>query len=263
MINFEGFLILILVGISVSIIGAFALLFVFILEKRFDLLKSTNKKIELEREIQRTKYYQLTQQIQPHFLFNTLNVILSLARLQRTAELVRALEELSLFLKFKYKTSETLISLAQEIEYTKHYLEIQKIRFGARLSVTITCPVDLLDAYIPPFILQTLVENAFKHGLERVPGEAVLDIHFFIQNQCIILKVTNNGPTSELRTSSQEKSGYGLKNIQRRLNLYFENHAASLTIIRLQDNRTEVAVKWPLLFSQNGKRCSNERSAGG
>lgn len=101
------------------------------------------------------------------FLFNTLNTILSLARLQRTDEVVKSLEIFSLFLKGKYKTTDLLIPISEELAYTNYYIEIQKMRFRSRLSINITSSEDLQNAYIPPFVIQTLVENSFKHGLEK------------------------------------------------------------------------------------------------
>ncbi|QRG69167.1 sensor histidine kinase [Brevibacillus choshinensis] len=256
MISFEGFTLLILFFILAPIIGAIALLFLFIFEKRIDLLENRNVKIELEKELQQALYNQLNQQIQPHFLFNTLNVILSLARLNRTRELVRALEVLSQFLKFKYKSTESLISLRREIDYTEQYLEIQKLRFGSRLSIRMDFADDLLIACIPPFVLQTLVENAFKHGLERKMGEALLQIRISSDEDKVRLEVIDNGSSSvedivqELSLAQEpvhEKSGHGLDNIRRRLHLCFGDHA-HLMLTPLEEGGTHVLVEWPYVI---------------
>lgn len=258
MISFEGFTLLILLFILAPIIGAIALLFLFIFEKRIDLLENKNLKIELEKELQQALYNQLNQQIQPHFLFNTLNVILSLARLNRTKELVRAIEVLSQFLKFKYKSTEPLISLEREITYTEQYLEIQKLRFGDRLRIQLECADDLLPASIPPFVLQTLVENAFKHGLERKMGEATLEIRISRLDDDVFLEVIDNGSSgltafqneSEIETEQpHEKSGHGLDNIRRRLHLCFGDHA-HLELAPIAEGGTRVTVKWPCTYEQ-------------
>ncbi|TQR38940.1 sensor histidine kinase [Brevibacillus brevis] len=258
MISFEGFTLLILLFILAPIIGAIALLFLFIFEKRIDLLENKNLKIELEKELQQALYNQLNQQIQPHFLFNTLNVILSLARLNRTKELVRALEVLSQFLKFKYKSTEPLISLAREITYTEQYLEIQKLRFGDRLRIQLDCADDLLQASIPPFVLQTIVENAFKHGLERKMGEAILDIRISRKDDDVLLTVIDNGSSgltafqneSEIETEQpHEESGHGLDNIRRRLHLCFGDHA-HLELAPISKGGTLVSVRWPCTYEQ-------------
>ncbi|WP_235694618.1 sensor histidine kinase [Brevibacillus agri] len=235
-------------------------MFLFLFEKRIDLLENKNVKIELEKELQQALYNQLNQQIQPHFLFNTLNVILSLARLNRTKELVRALEVLSQFLKFKYKSTEPLISLMREIQYTEQYLEIQKLRFGQRLRITLDCPDELLTASIPPFVLQTLVENAFKHGLERKMGEAILEIRISRQGEDVALAVMDNGSSMHAVFSEEnepageteqphEKSGHGLDNIRRRLHLCFGDHA-HLQLESLSEGGTRVTVQWPCILEQ-------------
>ncbi|MFP3361233.1 sensor histidine kinase, partial [Planococcus sp. SIMBA_143] len=83
---------------------------------------------------------------------------------------VKSLEIFSLFLKGKYKTTDLLIPISEELTYTNYYIEIQKMRFRSRLSVSITSSEDLHNAHIPPFVIQTLVENSFKHGLEKKAG---------------------------------------------------------------------------------------------
>ncbi|BFT69580.1 sensor histidine kinase [Paenibacillus sp. P36] len=255
MLSFEGFTLLILLFILAPIIGAITLLFLFVFEKRIDLLENKTKKIELEKELQQSLYNQLNQQIQPHFLFNSLNVILTLARLERTEELVRALEVFSQFLKFKYKTTEPVIPLREEIRYTEYYIEIQKLRFGARLTVTLTCEDDIQDAYIPPFVLQTIVENAFKHGLERKIGAVNLDIHFFLEQEMANLTVFDNGTMEQVEAAIEEKSGHGLDNIRRRLHLYFSDHA-SLQIQSIPETGTKVQVKWPFILEPNLKEVT-------
>lgn len=252
MFSYESFTMLILLFILAPIAGAITLLFLFIFEKRIDLLEYNNRKIKLEKELQQALYNQLNQQIQPHFLFNTLNVILSLARLRRSDELVRALEVLSLFLKFKYKTNEPLIPLIEEIQYTEHYIEIQKLRFGSRLTVHMDFQEEILLAYIPPFIMQTLVENAFKHGLERKEGEAVLRLRLFSKKGQIILQVIDNGSMTDAGEKIEKESGHGLDNIRRRLFYYFSERA-NLNIFTSQGNGTHVEVSWPALYQPSLK----------
>ncbi|PGL70486.1 histidine kinase [Bacillus sp. AFS055030] len=244
MLSYEGFTLLIMLFILAPIMGAIALLFLFIFEKRIDLLENKNKEIQLEHALQEAQYNQLNQQIQPHFLFNTLNVILSLARLNRTSELIRALETFSQFLKFKYKSSEPLIPLNQEIQYTQYYLDIQNLRFGERLKTQLDCPKDLYNAQVPPFILQTLVENSFKHGLEKKVGEALLHIRFYQDSELVCLEVIDNGLMGKTNSFSNQE-GHGLDNIKKRLQLYFGN--SGHVLITSNESGTNVKVVWPLI----------------
>ncbi|MDM5360584.1 histidine kinase [Peribacillus sp. ACCC06369] len=253
MLSYEGFTLIIMLFILAPIMGAIALLFLFIFEKRIDLLENKNKEIRLEQALQEAQYNKLNQQIQPHFLFNTLNVILGLARLNRTAELIRALEAFSQFLKFKYKATEPLIPLSQEIQYTQHYLDIQTLRFGDRLKIDMECPDPLSIAMVPPFILQTLVENSFKHGLEKKVGEALLHIRFHQDSQMVYLEVMDNGLMGHSVTN---EGGHGLDNIQKRLYLYF-NDRAQLNISS-NESGTNVEVSWPLVHDKKMEEAAPE-----
>jgi sensor histidine kinase YesM len=247
MISFDTFTALIMMFILAPIVGAITLLFMFSFEKRIDLLENRNKKIALEKELQQSLYNQLNQQIQPHFLFNALNVILSLARLKRTEELVRALEHLAAVLKFKYQTTEQLILLQQELTYTEHYIEIQKLRFGSRLQVSIECEPELKNCLILPFLIQTLVENAFKHALEKKTGEAILHIRLFSERETAVLQVIDNGAAGiGKHVDSTGTSGHGLNNIRRRLSLLFENQGV-LTMKPGEEKGTVAEVRWPLM----------------
>ncbi|CAH0283954.1 Sensor histidine kinase YehU [Peribacillus sp. Bi96] len=255
MLSYEGFTLIIMLFILAPIMGAIALLFLFIFEKRIDLLENKNKEIRLEQALQEAQYNKLNQQIQPHFLFNTLNVILGLARLNRTAELIRALEAFSQFLKFKYKASEPLIPLSQEIQYTQHYLDIQSLRFGDRLKIDMVCPDQLSIALVPPFILQTLVENSFKHGLEKKVGEALLHIRFHQNSQTVYLVVKDNGLMGNTTTFTDE-GGHGLDNIKKRLYLYFSDRAQ--LNISSNESGTMVKVSWPLVYDKKVEEANQE-----
>ena len=115
----------------------FTITFIIIFERRIDSLRKETIKLNLEKELQSAQYYQLNQQIQPHFFFNTLNTMLSLARLDRKDDLITGLEVMSKFFKFKYTTNESLILVQDELDYVQNYLDIQRLRFSERLSVEV------------------------------------------------------------------------------------------------------------------------------
>jgi LytS/YehU family sensor histidine kinase len=246
MFQVEDFSLYIMFCILAPLMGAFTLLFLFIFEKRIDLLKNETNKLALEKELQEAVYIQLHQQIQPHFFFNTLNSILSLARLNRVNQLVRAIEVFSMFMKMKYKTDHSLISIEDELKYSNYYLEIQKLRFGSRLSYSIHVEREIERADILPFLIQTLVENAFKHSFEKFPGNAYLDIHVTSINSFIVLEVWNS--STEERTSEYPINGHGLENIERRLHLLYRKENASLHLHHKKEGTTAI-VKWPLNIS--------------
>lgn len=249
MMPFENFSLYVLICVLAPLIGAFTLSFIMIFERKLDSLQRETSKLALERELQQANYDQLNSKIQSHFFFNTLNTMLSLARLDRKGDLVKGLEAMAKFFKFKYATNEPLILFDAELSNVNNYLDIQKLRFGDRLSVTIQIEPSCIDALMPPFMLQTLVENTFKHGFEKNPGPSMLKIIASETDQLLHLEVWNTHLLevySNKKQYSSEEGGYGLKNIQNRLCLLFPEQDTSLTLTHVK-NETIVLAKFPFV----------------
>ncbi|MCD5324175.1 MULTISPECIES: sensor histidine kinase [Pontibacillus] len=225
LITLSFFTTMIVFSIIAPIAAAITLFMILAFERELDFLKSQNVQVQLEKELQYSEYMQLNQQIQPHFLFNTMNLLLGLARLRRIDQLIEVMEHFSKFLQFKYHIKDHLIPFSTELSYTQHYLEIQKSRFRDRLRVEED--VRNTDQHVPPYLLQTLVENAFKHGLEKKTGEAVLIIRFRENDGFVTLEVIDNavGLKESSEQNKDSKSGHGLDNIKRRLHLLFDERA--------------------------------------
>jgi two-component system, LytTR family, sensor histidine kinase AlgZ len=251
MITQESFSFYIMLSVLAPIIGAFSLLFLFLFEKRLDQLEKEKNQLLLKQELQEAKYNQLNQQIQPHFFFNTLNVILSLARLNRKEELVSAIEVLSKYFKFKYKQTDPLITMEEEIQYTQYYLDIQRLRFRDRLQIVWNVEESCKSSLVPPYLLQTLVENAFKHGLEKHPGQGKLIIILNEQRKKVYLEVWNSSSSSlDTLDSQKEDRGIGLHNIQKRLQMLFPKEEI---LIQLNEEAkgTSVQIFWPRMTREN------------
>jgi sensor histidine kinase YesM len=217
------------------------------MEQKIHLLETENKRIFIENELQKSEYLQLTQQIQPHFFFNTLNSLLSLARLKKVDKLVESLEHLALFLRYKYQEKEQLNPLQQEIDYTRHYLAIQEMRYGERLKVVWDVDPRLSSAFTPPYVLQTLVENAFKHGFQYIEGDFRLEIRLgIIQKELIEMAVFDNGVGFTREQLDNYEHGIGLKNIEKRLNLLFGKQG-TIEIVKGIGRGGGVRVSWPLV----------------
>jgi two-component system, LytTR family, sensor histidine kinase AlgZ len=245
MITQESFSFYIMLSVLAPIIGAFSLLFLFLFEKRLDQLEKEKNELLLKQELQEAKYNQLNQQIQPHFFFNTLNVILSLARLNRKEELISAIEVLSKYFKFKYKQTDPLITMEEEIQYTQYYLDIQRLRFRDRLDVVWSVEESCKASLVPPYLLQTLVENAFKHGLEKHPGQGKLIIILNEQRNKVYLEVWNSSSTDlDALETQKDDRGIGLHNIQKRLQMLFPKEEI---LIQLNEEAkgTSVQIFWP------------------
>ncbi|MDM5336428.1 histidine kinase [Fictibacillus enclensis] len=235
------FTLLILGGIGLPVAAYVTLLLLGFFEKELDYLQVQNKRIEMEKELHRMEYLQLNQQIQPHFMFNSLNAMLSLNRLGRTKDVSYALEEFSQFLRYKYVNKESLVAFEEELAYTSHYLSIQKIRFGKQLTIRLTIDEQARRTHLPPYVLQTLVENAFKHGLEKKKGEKELSIALERMGSWVELRVSDNGPGPAEPVSQTE--GVGLENIRKRLSLIYDLYTEVNLSRRMQD--TVVRAVWP------------------
>jgi two-component system, LytTR family, sensor kinase len=178
--------------------------------------------IELESQLNRARLQALRMQLQPHFLFNTLNAISTLVQTDpRTAQ--EMIGSLGQMLRLSLdSSSEVEVPLEQELKFLNSYLEIAQIRFGDRLQLKRNIPpIEVLTAYVPTFILQPLVENALKHGIEPESATGTIEIRTERAGDRLLLSVSDSGvglaDTNELTTSN----GIGLSNTKARLqNLY-------------------------------------------
>ena len=129
----------------------------------------------LNEELSKAQLAALRGQMEPHFMFNTLNSIAALVRDQRNDAAVSMIVGLSEFLRRASEDSHrSQVTLAEEVEYLQRYVDIQKVRFGERLRVSVDIQAELLDAQVPNLLLQPLVENAIKHGVaKRVTGGTI------------------------------------------------------------------------------------------
>ncbi|WP_446935827.1 sensor histidine kinase [Lysinibacillus fusiformis] len=226
MLQLETFNIYILLCVIAPIIGAFLLTFIFIFEKQIDSLEEEKRNLELKQDLQRANILQLNQQIQPHFFFNALNSLLSLARINRKEDLVAGIEALATFFKFKYNNHEVLIALKNEVLFVDSYLNIQQLRFGHRLTVHKYVDDSALSVQIPPFILQTIIENAYKHGFEKHIGPAELFIYIKKMDKFLLIEIKNTQPSEKIESAIEQvedefQQGYGLENIKKRLELIY------------------------------------------
>lgn len=175
----------------------------------------------------------LRYQLNPHFLFNTLNAISSAVVTQRTAEAETMLTRLASFLRVTLETSpKAMVSLEDELGTVEAYLEIEAERFRDRLTARIDCPVTLRDAPVPGFILQPLVENAIKHGLSRSTGPVTVRVSAERDGEALRLTVSDDArPLSGAPAATS--GGIGLAAIRERLEVLY-GAAGGLTVKPLQ-----------------------------
>ena len=190
----------------------------------------------------------LQAQISPHFLFNTLNTIVSLVRIE-PVKARKLLISLSHFLRQNLNvTTETMTTLEQELKHVKAYLEIEEVRFFNKLIVEYQIDERLLLENIPPLTLQPIVENAVKHGIKDKSENCLIKISIQKHDSTTVVCVEDNGQgmtperISQLgreRTASDSGTGIGLYNVNRRLTMMFGN-ASALRIDSEQNEGTKV-----------------------
>jgi len=188
-------------------------------QRELDMMRLTQLKTQAELAT-------LHARINPHFLYNALNSIASL--IHHDADKAESMT-LKLSKLFRYtinQNSEDLVLIRDEVETGNAYLDIEKIRFGDRISFNIHVDEELMDARIPRFLIQPLVENALKHGLKNIAEKGRLDVKIGRLSENIEITVADNGAPfpDELQT------GYGLQSTYDKLSLlYGENHQISIT----------------------------------
>jgi signal transduction histidine kinase len=183
---------------------------------------------ELEARLARSKLQALRMQINPHFLFNTLNAISTLIYVNpRTAdEMLGDLSEL--LRRCLDNMEEQEIPLGRELQFIHSYIGIEQRRFGERLRAEQTVPDELLPAYVPALILQPLVENAIRHGIEPQRQPGLVSIQAVREGQHLCLTVRDNGRGLVAANQYPKRAGIGLTNTQARLReLYGPDHRFS------------------------------------
>lgn len=172
-------------------------------------------RVRLERPAtDSARLIELQSRIRPHFLFNTLNTAIALVRLDpERAEAV--LEDLAELFRVALADGNAMVTLGQEVELAKRYLEIEQIRFGARLRVEWDIDEGGDAARVPPLLLQPLVENAVKHGVESSPTGGWVKVSTKVRGALVLVSVHNSVPEGEPRATSGH--GIALRNVRERL----------------------------------------------
>lgn len=200
-------------------------------EAQAQVLTAQRRAAEAESAAQTAQLQALRYQINPHFLFNTLNSLSSLVMTGRTDRAETMLLALSTF----FRTSLSLdpganVTLAQEIDLQRLYLDIEKARFPDRLHVEIDVPEELENAKLPALLLQPIVENAIKYGVSKSRKAVLIRIEArHLDDHRMVLEVSNklkNGGPEELPAATHEGTGLGLTNVCQRLDARFGSRAS-------------------------------------
>ncbi|OIR08935.1 sensor histidine kinase YpdA [mine drainage metagenome] len=192
---------------------AFALTLLYYFRLRAEALSPARHEARLQA---------LQARIRPHFLFNTINAVLSIMRTDpKRAEI--ALEDMADLFRMAMTDQNELVALSKEVELARQYLAIEELRLGERLQVRWDMQDMPADALIPPLILQPLLENAVYHGIEPLPEGGVIDVRLYRNNDGLNMEVSN--PAIRQATTRTAGNKMALSNIRERLDLLFDVEA--------------------------------------
>ena len=210
---------------------------------QIDQKENEKRKSEAEKLARDAELYNLRQQLQPHFLFNSLNSINALIGF-KPDEARRMIHQLSDFLRGTLKKDDQLqVPLTDELQHLNLYLDIEKVRFGHRLQTEISCDESSGAALLPSMLLQPIVENAIKFGLYDTTGDVVVSIRAEMDGSYLILMVQN--PYDPQTSRPKQGTGFGLRGVQRRLYLLFARN--DLMETHANDNIFTTIIKVPQL----------------
>jgi two-component system LytT family sensor kinase len=215
-------------------------LFSWILNRMRNRQEMDARKADVEKMLREAELEGLRQQLQPHFLFNSLNSISALAG-SKPEEARRMIQQLSDFLRGTLKKDDKqMSSLQEELKHLQLYLDIEKVRFGHRLNTEIKADEESLALLIPPLLLQPLVENAIKFGLYDTIGDVTIQINSSVENKN--LRITISNPFDVETAQPSKGTGFGLKSVQRRLHLLFFRNDLLKTEIKQNLYTTTVII---------------------
>jgi two-component system LytT family sensor kinase len=189
-------------------------------------LAAKEREKNLVKEKLETELKFLRNQINPHFLFNTLNNIYGLARKKsdKTPEVIMKLSELLSYML--YESGKEVITIAEEIKILDDYIDLEKIRYNERLSVEFEREIDNLAQPVSPLLLLPLVENAFKHGVSETRFDSLVKINMKLKNDALQFCIENTIENGKIKNGNGQ---IGLNNIKRQLELMYKDHMIDVT----------------------------------
>ena len=225
--------------------------------KTLDLLHEEElEKLETEKRLEMTKLELLKSQINPHFLFNTLNVIGGMASLEEAETTEKMIRALSALFRYNLKNQDTEVCLSQELKIMEDYMYLQQMRFGDRITYRKDCSVDADKVIVPAFTFQPLVENAIIHGLSKKEEGGTVRVHIWQKDGFTLITIGDNGlgmdeaALMHLRGELEKedgKTGIGLGNIFRRIRAMYQDGNVEIyskkdvgTVVKIQIRHKEV-----------------------
>ncbi|MFP4977899.1 histidine kinase [Paenibacillus sp. CN-4] len=245
------------------------------LSKRFNQMlqriRQLMDQIIFEQEAKRKGELEVLQaQINPHFLYNTLNSVIRLAERGKTDEVVRMIQSLSKFFRISLSKGKAFIRMEEELDHIRHYLVIQSIRFRGKFTYEITAEEQVLGLRTLKLILQPIVENALYHGIEMMPDEGFISIDAKLEGGNVVIRVSDNGlgMSPEVMNGilsgsirSDKGSGVGVKNVHERIGLYYGREYGLAFESELEEGTT-VTITFPAEMAEPAEMANLAERAG-
>lgn len=249
---------------SLSLSVTFYAVIVFAIQtylSRLRYAEEEKRTAQLRSELVGAQLQALKMQIQPHFLFNTLNSISSLV-LTNPPQAHQMIAQLGDFLRLTLDYSrDQMVTLAEELRFLRSYLEIEQIRFSDRLKVNFDVEPEVLSAMVPHLVLQPIVENSIKHAVSHRRSGGLIEIKADKFEGKLRLQIKDNGRSTEVKTMNlkndkkAESYGTGLVNVQNRLKYFYDNNAG-FEMLNRENEGTTVTLVIPLNFEFVASRQS-------
>lgn len=236
------------IGLELLIYG-FVVGIVGIIEFQMRAQRAAMHSLELQRELSAAHLRALQMQLEPHFLFNTLNAITTLVEFGRQRQAVEMLSHLNAILKTTLsRSTPEKVPLSQELEIMENYLAIEQVRFADRLRVEIKVEPKALDGLVPCFLLQPLVENAIRHGVANCEEHGLVETLASCDGTSLNVRIRDSG--NHNNGHSTNGHGIGLKNTRERLAHFYHDDYAMQTQA-LATGGFEVAIRIP--YERSGR----------
>ena len=223
---------------------------------RIQRLMSTVRQEEVN--LRKTELKALQAQINPHFLYNTLDSIAWMCEQGRSADAVRMVHALARLFRISISKGHELIPISREIEHAQNYLEIQQYRYKNQFTYTFDVDPECLDYYCNKITLQPIIENAIIHGLDLLVEEGRINVRVQQEGDGILFCVEDNGvgmspeqAAAILNEDSHDRTGIGIKNVNDRLKIYFGGQYG-LRVVSELDVGTRVEIRMPKIKEADG-----------
>jgi LytS/YehU family sensor histidine kinase len=189
-----------------------------------DWVKHQRERADLQTQTMQSELRFLKSQINPHFLFNTLNNLyaLTLKKSDKAPEIVIKLSEMMRYML--YECNEKRVPLSKEVKYIQNYLDLEALRQGKDVEINFDVYGEITNQQIAPLMFIPFLENSFKHGLNHHINQGYVDIRLDADQQMVRLRIENSKPDSVPLPEHPRSGGIGLVNVRRRLNILYPDH---------------------------------------